>query len=429
MIIGLGDGENYLASDIPAFLDRTRNVIFLEDGEMAVLTSSKVHMYALDTGRLVEHQTNQISWDIAAAEKGGYPYFTLKEILEQPAAMQNTLAGRIANSLPNLAELQGIDTGRIRQVHTIGCSTSYYAGLFGKLAIQNWAKLPAEVQIASEFRYTMPVLDESNLCVLISQSGETADVLATSHIAKEGNAQQLAVCNVMGSSLTRQVDATLYLRVGPEISVIATKSFTAQVVLQYLLALQLGLERGTVDRQTATTLVRALEYLPDQIEEMLSQSDAIAELARQYTDRQSFFFIGRVYGLPTALEGAMKLKEQSYIHAEGLPAGELKHGHLALVDKTTPIVAIAHQSATYEKVVSNMQEVRARGAEVIAVANEGDREIQRHADHVIYIPSAPEPISALLGIVPLQLFAYHVTLALGRNPDTPRNLAKSVTVE
>ncbi len=431
LIVGLGEGKNYLASDIPAILDKTREVLFIEDREMVVLTRESTVIYSLDSKKPVSRMPFHVEWDMAAAEKGGHPYFTLKEILEQPQTLRNALSGRLldGSEIVSLPELASIDLGRVDRIYVVGCSTSYYAGLLGKLAIEAWTRIPVEAVIASEFRYTMPILNERTLCIFISQSGETADVLVSSRLARECGAQTLALCNVVGSSLTRNVDATLYLQVGPEISVIATKSFTAQVLIQYLLALQLGLRRGTIDQKTTREMLFALQAVPSQVEAILVQEQAIAELAHGYIDRRGLFFIGRVYGCPVAFEGAMKFKEITYIHAEGVPAGELKHGHLAVVDSTVPVVALAYNSPTYEKVVSNMQEVRARGAEVIAIATDGNGGVHQYADRILYIPSALEPVSALLSVVPLQLFAYHAAVALGLNPDTPRNLAKSVTVE
>ncbi|MFQ5596172.1 MAG: glutamine--fructose-6-phosphate transaminase (isomerizing), partial [Anaerolineae bacterium] len=328
-----------------------------------------------------------------------------------------------------LPELNDLDLGQIDRAYIVACGTSFYAGLVGKLAIERWARLPVEVAIASEFRYGTPVLDENTLVILITQSGETADTLAGFRLAQAAGAPTIALTNAMGSSITRGTDAVLYLQVGPEIGVVATKSFTAQLVLLNLLALHLARIRHTLDNSDIRSIVRNIRRLPDQVESLLALDDQMAELARAYSSSRSFFFFGRGFGYPTALEGALKLKEISYIHAEGYPAGELKHGPIAMLDPTIPVVAIATQSPTYDKVISNIQEVRARDAQVIAVATEGDTEICRHADHVIYVPATDEALSTVLDVVPLQLFAYHMAVVLGCDVDQPRNLAKSVTVE
>ncbi|RME44496.1 MAG: glutamine--fructose-6-phosphate transaminase (isomerizing), partial [Chloroflexi bacterium] len=325
--------------------------------------------------------------------------------------------------------LNQLDLRRIRRAYIVACGTSFYAGLVGKLALERWARLPVEVAIASEFRYGDPVLDEDTAVILISQSGETADTLAGFRLAKAAGSPTIALTNVVGSSITRGTDAVLYLQVGPEIGVVATKSFTAQLVLLYLLALYLARVRGTLADAAISAIVQDIRRLPDQVEALLALDDAMAELAQAYSDRRSFFFFGRGFGYPVALEGALKLKEISYIHAEGYPAGELKHGPIAMLDPSIPVMAVATQSATYEKVISNIQEVRAREAQVIAVATEGDTEIRRHANHVIYVPATEEALSPVVNVIPLQLFAYHMAVTLGCDVDQPRNLAKSVTVE
>ena len=434
LVVGLGHGENYLASDIPAILRETRSALLLDDGEVVAITRQEAEIFTFD-GQPVERQPFQVTWDVQAAEKGGYPHFVLKEIHEQPQGIRNVLRGRVdgerlnLTERLNLVELDGLDLMGVERVTIVACGTSYYAGLVGKCAIEGWARLPVEVAIASEFRYATPILDERTLCILISQSGETADTLAGFRLAKEAGAKTVALVNVMGSSLTRGVDATLYLQVGPEIGVVATKSYTAQLVLLNLLALHLAQERGQMGADQVAEVLRGLRALPDQVAWVLKREDEIAVVAREFADRRSFFFFGRGYGYPTALEGALKLKEISYIHAEGYPAGELKHGPIAMLDPDIPVVAIATQSATYEKVISNVQEVRAREAQVLAVATEGDEEIRRHAGHVFYVPPASEPLTPVLAVVPLQLFAYYVAVEKGCDVDQPRNLAKSVTVE
>jgi glucosamine--fructose-6-phosphate aminotransferase (isomerizing) len=428
LVVGLGQGENYLASDIPALLGETRRALLLEDGEVVAIRPDGVRIQTLDGDR-VDREPFHIQWDVEAAEKGGYPHFVLKEIFEQPEGLRNALRGRIEGDAVTLAELEHLDLSKVQRAYVVACGTSYYAGLVAKLVIEAWAQLPVEVAIASEFRYTTPILDDRTLVVLISQSGETADTLAGFRLAEEAGATTIALTNVVGSSITRGTDAVMYLQVGPEIGVVATKSFTAQLVLAYLLALHLARVRGLMDDQAIAQVVRGLRALPDQVESVLQQDRAIAEVAEAYADRRSFFFFGRGFGYPVALEGALKLKEISYIHAEGYPAGELKHGPIAMLDPTIPVVAIATRSATYEKIISNIQEVRARQAEVLAVATEGDQDIRRDAVHVFYVPPTLEALSPVLSVVPLQLFSYHVAETRGCDVDQPRNLAKSVTVE
>jgi len=428
LVAGIGHGENFLASDIPAILRETRQALIIEDGEVIAVWPERVALFTLD-GHRVERAPFTVEWDAEAAEKGGFPHFVLKEIYEQPQALRSTLSGRIQDGGPWLPELENVDLTRVDRAYIVACGTSFYAGLEGKLVLEAWARLPSEVAIASEFRYGAPVLDERTLVILISQSGETADTLAGFRLAQEAGSPTIALTNVMGSSITRGTDAVLYLQVGPEIGVVATKTFTAQLVLLNLLALRMAEVRGTLPVQTVAEVVRGLRQVPDQVEAALALDDQTAALAQMYADRRSFFFFGRGFGYPVALEGALKLKEISYIHAEGYPAGELKHGPIAMLDPTIPVVAVATQSATYEKTVSNIQEVRARDAEVIAVATEGDEEIRRHADHVLYVPPALEALSPISAVVPLQLFAYHMAVTLGCDVDQPRNLAKSVTVE
>ncbi len=428
LVVGLGQGENFLASDIPALLGETRRALLLEDGEVIAIRPEGVRVQTLDGDR-VEREPFHIHWDVEAAEKGGYPHFVLKEIYEQPDGLRNALRGRIEGDAVTLAELEHLDLSKVQRAYVVACGTSYYAGLVAKLVIETWARLPVEVAIASEFRYTRPILDDSTLVLLISQSGETADTLAGFRLAQAAGATTIAITNVVGSSITRGADAVMYLQVGPEIGVVATKSFTAQLVLAYLLALHLARERGQMDDRAIAEVVRGLRALPDQVERVLHQDEAIAEVARTYADRRSFFYFGRSFGYPVALEGALKLKEISYIHAEGYPAGELKHGPIAMLDPTIPVMAIATQSATYEKIISNIQEVRARQAEVLAVATEGDEEIGRDVAHVFYVPPTLEALSPVVSVVPLQLFSYHVAVTRGCDVDQPRNLAKSVTVE
>ncbi len=428
LIIGLGQGENYLASDIPAIMHHTRRATVVDDGEVVALTTEDVSIRSLE-GEEITREPLHITWDVQSAEKGGYPHFYLKEVHEQPQAILSTLRGRLDGPRVNLSEWAHLDLSHVNRVTIVACGTSSYAGLVGKLLIEKWARLPVEVAVASEFRYRDPVLDEGALVILVTQSGETADTLAGFRLAQEKGALTVALTNVMGSSITRGVDAAFYLQAGPEIGVVATKTYTTELVLLSLIALDLGRRQGVMGEAEVARVVAELRELPAKIEEVLKGEEAIAQIARRYSDRRSFFFIGRTMTYPTALEGALKLKEISYIHAEGYPAGELKHGPIAMLDPHIPVLAIAPQSDRYEKLISNIQEVRARRAPVLAVATDGDEEIGRHAEEVFHIPPTLEALTPVLAIVPLQLFAYYVALERGCDVDQPRNLAKSVTVE
>ncbi len=427
LIVGVGENENLLASDIPAILEHTRRALVIEDGEVVAMTPDTVRIYDLE-GEPVERDPFEVTWNVESAEKGGYPHFFLKEINEQPTALANTVRGRI-NDHVILPELDKIDLDRVERIHVIACGTSYHAGLVGKLALEQWARLPVQVEIGSEYRYASPVVDEHTLAILITQSGETADTLASFRLARENGAQSIALTNVVGSSITRGADAVLYLRVGPEIGVVATKTFTAQVTLLELLALFLAERRGTIEEAQRRELLRSFEVLPDLVEGALGTENQVMRLAQKLYEHRSCFFFGRGFGYPAALEGALKLKEVSYLHAEGYAAGELKHGPIAMLDPEIPVIAIATKSPTHEKVVSNIQEVRARKAPVVAVANEGDTDTAEQADEVIYVPNAPEALTPILAIVPLQLLSYHIATLRGCDVDQPRNLAKSVTVE
>ncbi len=428
LIAGLGQGENYLASDIPAIMRHTRRAMVVDDGEVIVLTPGSVTIRTLD-GEEVDREPLSITWDVEAAEKEGYPHFYLKEVHEQPQAIANTLRGRLDGQRVSLPEWADLGLRQIDRVSIVACGSSYYAGLVGKLLIEKWAGLPVEVTVASEFRYRDPLVDDRTLVMLITQSGETADTLGGFRLAQERGALTVALTNVVGSSITRSVDATFYFQAGPEIGVVATKTYTAELILLCLIALDLGRRRGRMSEAEIGSVVTELRGLPSKVQTILEDDKSIGDVARRYADRQSFFFIGRNLSYPTALEGALKLKEISYIHAEGFPAGELKHGPIAMLDPAIPVLAIAPQGGTYEKLVSNVQEVRARRAEVLTVATEGDEEIRALAEEVFYIPSTLEALTPVLAIIPLQLLAYHIAVERGCDVDQPRNLAKSVTVE
>ncbi len=436
LIVGLGEHEQYLASDIPALLKYTRRVLILEEGEIAVLHPETVKLATLN-GTLIERAPLTIDWDAEAAEKGGYPHFTLKEIHEQPDAMRRALTGRVRDGKLHLPELERMQQAglldHIQRIIIVACGTSYHTGLIAKYVIEQWARIPVEAITAAEFRYCDPIVGPETLCIAVTQSGETADTLVGIRQAREHGAPVIAVTNVVASAITRLSDAVLYLQAGPEIGVVATKTFISSLTVLYLLGFYLAQRRDCINDEQTHELLTALELIPNQISQILdaadSPDDIIAPLAKRYSYVSSIMFIGRGVGYPTALEGALKLKEISYIHAEGFPAGELKHGSIALLDPDTPLVAIATQSHVYDKVVSNMQEVRARDAHVLAVATEGDDAIRQHADSVFYVPATLEVFSPLLASIPLQLFAYHMAVARGCNVDQPRNLAKSVTVE
>jgi len=432
LVIGYGHGEMFVASDIPALLGQTREVLVLDEGELAVLTPDGITLRTLD-GAPLRRRPTTIPWDGEAAEKSGYPHFMLKEIFEQPEALRNTMRERLDLETPDIRipelGLKDRDLAGLNRLCFVACGTSWHAALVGKYLVEEFARLPVEVDIASEFRYRRPVLDSRVLTVPISQSGETADTLAALREAKDQGSRAVAICNVVGSSLAREADGVVYTRAGLEIGVASTKAFTAQLVAVTLLALKLGLARNFADPALVRQVIKGLAELPDLLAVVLQGSDAIRRIAQRFVDSQHFLYLGRGLNYPLALEGALKLKEISYIHAEGYPAGEMKHGPIALIDSRMPVVAIAPRGATYEKMTSNIEEIKARDGIVIAIGTEGDGEMAAKGDLVISVPPAPEWLQPLLIAVPLQLLAYHLGVLRGADVDQPRNLAKSVTVE
>jgi glucosamine--fructose-6-phosphate aminotransferase (isomerizing) len=430
LVVGIGDGETILASDIPAVLGRTTTVIPVEEGQIVEVTREGVAFTDL-AGVPVHPEPIVVDWDISQAQKSGYDSFMRKEIDEQPGAIRDTLAGRIVGGHLQLDELRVSDDvlREVSKVFVVACGTAFHSGMVAKYAIEHWTRLPVEIEIASEFRYRDPVLGPDTLTLAVSQSGETIDTLEAARHASRQGSQVIAVTNTVGSSLAREADGVIYMHAGPEIGVAATKTFATQMVSLHLVALYLAQVRGSMFPEEIGEVLDRMDELPEQVRRALELDGRCRELAERFQAARDVLFIGRHTGYPAALEGALKLKELSYIHAEGYPAGELKHGPIALVEEGVPVVAVATRCHVYPKILSNIQEVRARGADVIAVATEGDTEIAGFAQHVLEVPATPELLSPVVVSVPLQLFAYHVARLRGCDVDQPRNLAKSVTVE
>ncbi len=431
LILGIGEGENFIASDIPAVLKYTRKVYILEDGEMAIVKKDSIELMKID-GTPIVKDVYEVTWDVEAAEKGGYQHFMLKEIYEQPKAIRDTLSPRV-----NKAGEINIDSvsiseeyvQRLRRIYIVACGTAYHAGLLGKNMIEKYVKIPTIVDVASEFRYGEPFVDKDTLVIVVSQSGETADTLAALRLGKEKGARVLSVTNVVGSSISRESDDVLYTWAGPEIAVASTKAYTTQIVALTLIALEMAKKKNSITNEKFDAIINGLKQLPKKVEEVLTNVDNIKDIADEIYNSKSLFYIGRGTDYDVSREGSLKLKEISYIHSEAIAAGELKHGTLALIEKDTPVVALVTQDKLYDKMLSNIKEVKARGAYVIAIAKEGNTEIEKSADRVIYIPETIDEISSVISIVPLQLLSYYVAYRRGCDIDKPKNLAKSVTVE
>ncbi|MGZ8692327.1 MAG: glutamine--fructose-6-phosphate transaminase (isomerizing) [Gaiellaceae bacterium] len=431
LVVGVGDGEMFLASSIAAFLRETRKVQLIEDGEVVAITPEGARFFT-DEGEVEHKEVEPIDWDYESAVKGGYETFMLKEIYEQPEAVRETIGDRARRGKLVLEGigLNELEIQNLRRIVIVACGTAYHAGVVGRYIIEEWARVPVEPDIASEWRYRNPVLSKDTLVIGITQSGETADTIAAMRLAREQGARTLAITNQLGTQITREVDAVLYTRAGLEVGVAATKTFTAQVALLSLIALKLAQVRRTLPAEEIEFILEELFDLPEKMERFLDADHPIEEIAQRHYNKPFFLYLGRHIGLPVALEGALKLKEISYIPTEAYSAGEMKHGPIALLDSETPVVCVAiDQKIVYDKVVSNIQEVRARGAQVIAIATDGNEDIQHHADDVIYIPRTPAFLQAVLAVLPLQLLAYRIARLRGLNVDQPRNLAKTVTVE
>lgn len=432
MVIGVGKGEHFIASDAAPLVEYTRDVIYLDEGEVAIITRNELVIKTIDNVVKTPYVT-ELEIHLESIEKGGYDHFMIKEIFEQPRSIFDSFRGRINPSLQTV-EMAGIKQFEskwlnLNRLIIVGCGTSWHAGLVGEYLFEDLARIPVEVEYASEFRYRNPIVGERDMVIAISQSGETADTLAAIELAKSKGATIFGICNVVGASIPRASDAGAYTHAGPEIGVASTKAFTAQVTALILLAVGIGQKKGTLSKDRVRTLLNELQTIPAKIEKALESNDLIRFIAEEFKDTRNFLYLGRGYGFPVALEGALKLKEISYIHAEGYPAAEMKHGPIALIDEEMPVVVIATKHSNYEKVLSNIQEVKARKGKIIAIATEGDEMMKSVADYVIEIPDCDEVMIPLLATIPLQLLSYHIAVMRGCNVDQPRNLAKSVTVE
>lgn len=431
LIVGIGEEENFIASDIPAILKYTKNVYILDDGEMALVKKDGIELMTVD-GTPITKDIFTVNWDVEAAEKGGYDHFMIKEIHEQPKAIRETLSPRLKND--NKISLDDInltkeDIENFNRVYIVACGTAYHAGLLGKVLIEKFVKIPVIVDIASEFRYGNPFIDDKTLMIVVSQSGETLDTFEALRLAKRNGARIMAVTNVVGSSIAREAHDVLYTWAGPEIAVASTKAYTTQMVSLAIIALDMAIEKGSISETEYNEAIEEIQQLADKVSEILQDLDSIKDLSEEIYQAKDVFFIGRGVDYDVAREGSLKLKEISYIHSEAIQAGELKHGTLALIEKNTPVIALAAQDRLYDKMVSNIKEVKARGAHVIAVAKRGNKEIEKSADRVVYIPDVMDELSPVLSVIPLQLLSYYVAKLRGCDIDKPRNLAKSVTVE
>lgn len=431
LLIGIGEGEHLVASDASAIIKHTKKVVYLNDGEYAVLSPENFEVYTLSS-RPVKKDIKHLDWDVEVARKDGFPHFMLKEIYSQPEAIENSIRGRLIED-QGMAKLGGLESIKdrlreIKRLHIVGCGTAYLAGKVGEYMIEEYAQIPVKSEIGSEFRYKKPVFEKDDALLAISQSGETADTLAAIREAKEKGILTLGIVNVVGSSVARETDAGVYQHIGPEIGVASTKAFTSQVSILALLTIFLGRQRS-MSLVTGQRIAKELKRIPSLVKEVLKSQDQIKKLAQKYKKYKNFLYLGRKYNLPTAFEGALKIKEISYIHAEGIGAGEMKHGPLAMIDKNFPSVVIVPKDSVYEKNISNIQELKARGGPVLAIATKGDKDIAKLADDVVFIPKTLEMLTPILAVIPLQLFAYYFGVANGYDVDKPRNLAKSVTVE
>lgn len=430
LVVGIGDGENFLASDVSAILKHTRQVIYLDDKEMVILTADNCRTMTVENEEVTK-EIEEVHWDLEMIEKGGYPHFMLKEIFEQPETIRNALRGRMVYETGE-AHLGGLadsepDLRDVKRLVILACGTSWHAGLIGEYMIEEKARVPVEVEYASEFRYRNPIIDRGTVTFAISQSGETIDTLEAMREAKRKGSKVLSICNVVGSTIARESDGGVYIHAGPEIGVASTKAFTSQITVLALIALLLG--RRVMSKTQGQRIIESVQRIPAQVQEILDKNDQIYEIAKAYCNDSNFLYLGRGANFPVALEGALKLKEISYVHAEGYPAAEMKHGPIALIDKNMPVVVICPKDNAYNKILGNISEVKARKGRLIVIANEGDTEATRQADHVITIPETLDMLYPILSVIPLQLLAYHIAVLRGCDVDQPRNLAKSVTVE